>query len=1150
MIICSASNIDLIQGALGYGDATEGINITDWRISNTQSAIAGQSGVFSIFNSSSITPNISIVDNGTVGIGTVPSISSTSKMEIVGNVNITGAYNINNRNVINDTSNYILATSNLLAARIQTTSNALVSRIDTKQNTINSTAGQLIIGNGNGSTTTNASLTFTNNDTLNAPKFVGNGSGLTNLPSASQWTGTNPIYYTAGNVGIGTTNPANELHIFDSITSNTSIIIQNNTSTLGVPSIELIRGTSGDSNIDYKIGNYDGDFKVISSTLTTDIERLNITSGNYTTALSLQSISPLPTIISSTPVATTSGLIGTDRYMIFTYTTDTSGYTNQTLYTITLDDNYTVDILVVGGGGGGGQGVYCGGGGGGGGIVYMVDKTLAKGSYKIIVGKGGAAGTVGNDSVIRLSNDTAISYDSISVVGKGGGAGAGGGGGSGGSGGGGSNTGQGAGTATQGNTFWDGTTYVAGGFNGGWGGSFGGGGGGAGEAGGTDGGPQGGDGRLVNITGTNTFYGGGGGGGEGGGGGDGGGGGTGNWGSSGGAGTPNTGGGGGGVYSAGQYSGGIGGSGIIIIRYRQNLPVLETSINLVRGNINDTNTDYKIGNFNGDFKIISSSQATDIERLNITSGTNTTQLALRSISPFAPIISFSPLTGTTSGIVGTDRYIIFTYTTNTGGTGLSEYTITLGINYNVDLLVVGGGGGGGQGSYENGGGGGGGIVYMVDKTLVAGTYKVIVGNGGGAATVGYDSRITLNGTAISYDSISVVGKGGGPAGGGSGGSGAGGNKNGGAGSATQGNTFWNGSSYVAGGFNGQNGGAWNGGGGGGAGEAGGTDGGIEGGDGRAVSITGVNTFYGGGGAGGGWPNVGGDGGGGVSGGWGSGGGAGTPNTGGGGGGAFSYNMGPGGVGGSGIVIIRYRQSLPQLETSINLVRGTAGDTNRDYKIGNYNGDFIIKSSVSNTDTDYLKISSTGAITNPTGTASWNTGSDRRIKENIERASYDKCYESICRLELNRFNYIKGFNTVSRDNKQLGFIAQEVYDIFPKAISSQPYNSDTLSIPDLLSIDVSQINYALYGTVKKLIEINNNKELRLKKLECLLNVESDSEGTSNVVIDDVISSNVIVSEVIEDTMSSNVIVSEVIEDTISSNVVVSEVASMTSNVVIE
>jgi hypothetical protein len=194
---------------------------------------------------------------------------------------------------------------------------------------------------------------------------------------------------------------------------------------------------------------------------------------------------------------------------------------------------------------------------------------------------------------------------------------------------------------------------------------------------------------------------------------------------------------------------------------------------------------------------------------------------------------------------------------------------------------------------------------------------------------------------------------------------------------------------------------------------------------------------------------------------------------GGGGGGQGNDTAKSGRGGNGIVIIRYRR--PITSSSIELVRGTTADSNRDYKIGNYGGEFKVISSTSNLDTDYIKITTSGAIFNPTGTASWNTGSDRRIKENIEKASYDKCFENISKLELNRFNYVEGFNTVSRDNKQLGFIAQEVYDIFPKAISSHRYYSDTLNIPDLLSIDISQINYSLYGAVKKLIEINNEKD---------------------------------------------------------------------------
>ena len=221
----------------------------------------------------------------------------------------------------------------------------------------------------------------------------------------------------------------------------------------------------------------------------------------------------------------------------------------------------------------------------------------------------------------------------------------------------------------------------------------------------------------------------------------------------------------------------------------------------------------------------------------------------------------------------------------------------------------------------------------------------------------------------------------------------------------------------------------------------------------------------------------------------------------------------GASGGSGIVIIRYLTPPTTISSSIEFIRGTAADANRDYKLGNYNSEFKVISSVSSVDTDYVKITTAGAITNPTGTASWNTGSDRRIKENIERASYDKCFDNINKLELNRFNYIDGFNTVSRDNKQLGFIAQEVYDIFPKAISSHGYYSDTLSIPDLLSIDVSQINYSLYGAVKKLIKINeeDEKELssfdnRIKTIKTILNIAMELttsnllDTTSNVILD--------------------------------------------------
>ena len=93
-----------------------------------------------------------------------------------------------------------------------------------------------------------------------------------------------------------------------------------------------------------------------------------------------------------------------------------------------------------------------------------------------------------------------------------------------------------------------------------------------------------------------------------------------------------------------------------------------------------------------------------------------------------------------------------------------------------------------------------------------------------------------------------------------------------------------------------------------------------------------------------------------------------------------------------------------------------------------------------------------------------------------------CYENISKLELNRFSYIQGFNNVNKDIKQLGFIAQEVNEIFPKAVFSSQYINGDINIPDMLSIDISQINYTLYGAVKKLMDINKSQDEGIKSQE--------------------------------------------------------------------
>ena len=95
------------------------------------------------------------------------------------------------------------------------------------------------------------------------------------------------------------------------------------------------------------------------------------------------------------------------------------------------------------------------------------------------------------------------------------------------------------------------------------------------------------------------------------------------------------------------------------------------------------------------------------------------------------------------------------------------------------------------------------------------------------------------------------------------------------------------------------------------------------------------------------------------------------------------------------------------------------------------------------------------------------------------------------INLYRFNYIDSFQTASPDKNKLGYIAQEVKRHFPKATYREKKRlNDNREIPDLLTIDVEQINLTLYGAVKQLIKIVEKQNKRIKTLETLLNIDDD------------------------------------------------------------
>jgi hypothetical protein len=123
----------------------------------------------------------------------------------------------------------------------------------------------------------------------------------------------------------------------------------------------------------------------------------------------------------------------------------------------------------------------------------------------------------------------------------------------------------------------------------------------------------------------------------------------------------------------------------------------------------------------------------------------------------------------------------------------------------------------------------------------------------------------------------------------------------------------------------------------------------------------------------------------------------------------------------------------------------------------------------------------------TGTENWIIQSDRRIKENIVKASYEKCLENVKKIELYNFNFKDNYVNTN-DRHQLGFIAQEVQQIYPKAVEvSRMIMNLEEKIDDLLTLNTTQIDYTLYGSVKCLIQKLENIKIKMEQIKTVYNI---------------------------------------------------------------
>ena len=141
--------------------------------------------------------------------------------------------------------------------------------------------------------------------------------------------------------------------------------------------------------------------------------------------------------------------------------------------------------------------------------------------------------------------------------------------------------------------------------------------------------------------------------------------------------------------------------------------------------------------------------------------------------------------------------------------------------------------------------------------------------------------------------------------------------------------------------------------------------------------------------------------------------------------------------------------------------------------------------------------STDSAGKPT-TNTWTISSDQRIKKGIEDADLAICYDNIKSLRLRRFEWDPEYydGSITQDRHALGFIAQEVKERFPRAITIEPLKefeiktrdnegyikTETKTLENFHSLNTDQIDKSHLGATQMLIKKVEELEAKLAALE--------------------------------------------------------------------
>lgn len=129
------------------------------------------------------------------------------------------------------------------------------------------------------------------------------------------------------------------------------------------------------------------------------------------------------------------------------------------------------------------------------------------------------------------------------------------------------------------------------------------------------------------------------------------------------------------------------------------------------------------------------------------------------------------------------------------------------------------------------------------------------------------------------------------------------------------------------------------------------------------------------------------------------------------------------------------------------------------------------------------------------TSTWTVSSDERLKENIEAADLDICYNAVKSIPLKRYKWKDEIYSAEQvaDRSKIGWIAQDVQAVFPKAVGQHKFVYNQVkdeegnivfedSIDDCLSLNSDQLYASLFGAVQKLMGEVESLQDRIAELE--------------------------------------------------------------------